>query len=674
MEKILAKWMAFSKTQKTTMILCTILALILMIGAGIVIASLGENKDAMGTESTEGSESLFAEEVFGEATEATETTEVTEMEVIETVTVSLTASSIEKDLKIKILDENDVRIKGQPFVITVTPEGASEGKEYNDHDMDGIIYMKSMTPGKYTVQLHELEGFVPVENPITATVKDQIVYEKVDVSNEIKDESEISETEKAPDNGESTQNQIKDTLTYLESDVKTDEVTKDKVDISAFAEAKASTEKHVVVLENGSETAELALPKTATLYTSGKDTAKTLLLELNVTDATGIVTDIQWQLNGNAIASTVADNNMSATLTMKEIGTAKVLVVVTYEQDSASTDSSEGADSAEGSEGSETPEGNSVGLSANMGELPSTTTKTVTLECTVSVENQPDNQTQLKDTSGNLLYLDDEAKTPATPASYVDAEKFYANPKYVGWHELDGKSYYYKEDGTPATGKQIIGGVEYEFDESGYLITKERSIGIDVSKWNKEIDWEKVANDPAGIEFAIIRCGNRYGKTGAIAEDPYFKQNIEGAIKNGIKVGVYFYSQAITKAEAVEEASAALELVKGYNLQLPIYIDTEHLDGGRANALSKEERTEILITFCEVIKNAGYKPGVYSGAYWYKNHVDTSKIEQYHIWVAQYRDELTYQGRYDIWQYTSDGSVSGIKGRVDMNIAYRTYY
>jgi len=107
---------------------------------------------------------------------------------------------------------------------------------------------------------------------------------------------------------------------------------------------------------------------------------------------------------------------------------------------------------------------------------------------------------------------------------------------------------------------------------------------------------------------------------------------------------------------------------------LPIYIDTEGLEGGRANDLSKEERTEILKTFCEVIKNAGYKPGVYSGAYWFKNHVIASEVEQYHIWVAQYNEELTYKGRYDIWQYTSDGSISGIKGRVDMNIAYRVYY
>ena len=617
--------------------------------------SAGEiyNADAPGTESTtetEGTEVFGTEEVF--------MTEETEMEVIETISVKIYPSSIEKDLKIKILDENNVRVKGQNFVIVVTPEGGSEGKEYTDDDKDGMIHIKSMKPGKYTVLLQEIEGYVPVENPITATVKDQIAYEKVEIKNEIKNESEVG-SEGQTNNGESTKNEIKDTLPYLESDVKTDEVTKDKVDISGFADAIISAEKNTTVFGES----QISLPKTATLYTSGKDTAKTVTLQLGLTSAEEIAKEkIVWKVEGSAVDYVVSDDKMSATLTMKSVGTAKVSVVVAYEESVAP----EIPEDSQESESLDDPEGNSVGLS-------STIEKTAIVECAVSVENQTDNQTQLKDANGNLLYLDEDAKAPATPANFATAEKFYANPRYVGWHEIDGKSYYYKEDGTPATGKQIIGGVEYEFDESGYLITKERSIGIDVSKWQGEIDWAKVANDPAGIEFAIIRCGNRYSKTGDIVEDPYFRENIEGAIKNGIKVGVYFYSQAITKAEAVEEASAALELVKGYNLQLPIYIDTES-SGGRADALTKQERTEILKTFCEVVKNAGYKPGVYSGAYWYNNNVIVSEIEQYHIWVAQYNDELTYKGRYDIWQYTSSGSVAGIKGKVDMNIAYRTYY
>lgn len=668
MEKIITLWNQFSKIQKMISVLLALLATSVVVGGVVLIANSGKNTNApsveLETENNERKESEI-EEVF-----QTEATEETESEVIETISVVLSASSIEKDLKIKILDENDVRIKGQPFVITVTPEGANEGIEYNDHDMDGIIIVKPLEPGKYTVQLHEMEGYVVEENPITATVKDQIVYEKVDISNEIKDESEIdSSKEESKNNADSTENEIKDTLAYVETSVKTDEVTKDKVDLSVFADAKVSEEKNVVSFGEN----EVALPKSVTLYTSGNDTAKTVLLQLDLKDEPGIVKDIAWELDDAYILDyKVAEDKKSATITMKSAGKAMVSVLVSYE----TTVSDEGKNNSEKSDDLDTLDvsGEITGNeSIAVEELQDVTIETVTVACSVSVENQPDNQTQLKDTNGSLLYLDKDATKIATPSDYLTSEKFYVNPKYTGWQKLDGKVYYYKADNTYATGKQIIGGVEYEFDETGYLITRERSIGIDVSKWQGEIDWEKVANSGVGIDFAIIRCGYRGISSGDLIEDPYFKKNIEGAIKNGIKVGVYFYSQAITKAEAIEEASMALELVKGYNLQLPIYIDTEG-SGGRGDTISKSERTEILKTFCEVIKNAGFKPGVYSGRYWYNNHVITSKIEQYHIWVAQYNDVCEYEGRYDIWQYTSSGSVPGINGKVDMNIAYRVYY
>lgn len=668
MEKIITLWNQFSKIQKMISVLLALLATSVVVGGVVLIANSGKNTNApsveLETESNETEESEI-EEVF-----QTEATEETESEVIETISVVLSASSIEKDLKIKILDENDVRIKGQSFVITVTKEGTSEGKEYSDHDMDGIIIVKPLEPGKYTVQLHEMEGYVVEENPITATVKDQIVYEKVDISNEIKDESEIdSSKEESKNNADSTENEIKDTLAYVETSVTTDEVTKDKVDLSVFADAKVSEEKNVVSFGEN----EVALPKSVTLYTSGNDTAKTVLLQLDLKDEPGIVKDIAWELDDAYVLDyEVAEDKKSATVTMKSAGKAMVSVLVSYKTivSDEATDDSEESDDLDTLDVSGEITGNE---SIAVEELQDVTIETVTVACSVSVENQPDNQTQLKDANGRLLYLDKDATKIATPSDYLTSEKFYANPKYTGWQKFNGKVYYYKVDNTYATGKQIIGGVEYEFDETGYLITRERSIGIDVSKWQGEIDWNKVANSGAGIDFAIIRCGYRGISSGDLVEDPYFKKNIEGAIKNGIKVGVYFYSQAITKAEAIEEASMALELVKGYNLQLPIYIDTEG-SGGRGDTISKSERTEILKTFCEVIKNAGFKPGVYSGRYWYNNHVITSEIEQYHIWVAQYNDVCEYEGRYDIWQYTSSGSVPGINGKVDMNIAYRVYY
>jgi len=192
-------------------------------------------------------------------------------------------------------------------------------------------------------------------------------------------------------------------------------------------------------------------------------------------------------------------------------------------------------------------------------------------------------------------------------------------------------------------------------------------LGIDVSKWNKEIDWAAVK--ASGVEFVIIRCGYRGSKTGVLVEDPYFRKNIEGAKAVGLDVGVYFFTQAITQSEAVEEASMVLSLIKDYEPDYPIFIDTEG-SGGRADSLDAATRTEICRAFCETVEQAGYESGVYASRNWYYNQVDDDALSQYTIWVAEYREEPLYTGRYDIWQYTSSGSVDGIEGRVDLNLSY----
>ena len=193
--------------------------------------------------------------------------------------------------------------------------------------------------------------------------------------------------------------------------------------------------------------------------------------------------------------------------------------------------------------------------------------------------------------------------------------------------------------------------------------------GIDVSKWNKEIDWEKVK--AAGVDFAIIRCAYRGSSTGALVEDPYFKKNMEGATKAGIQVGVYFFTQAVNVTEAMEEASIAVSLVKDYPLAYPIFIDTE---GAGANAraanLDVETRTEVCRTFCETVEAAGYNAGVYASKNWFNKNLDTSKLSNYYTWLAEYKGEATYEGNYEFWQYTSSGKVDGINGRVDLNVGY----
>ncbi len=194
-------------------------------------------------------------------------------------------------------------------------------------------------------------------------------------------------------------------------------------------------------------------------------------------------------------------------------------------------------------------------------------------------------------------------------------------------------------------------------------------LGIDVSKWNGEIDWDKVKND--GIEFVMIRCGYRGSVTGALVEDPNFMKNIRGAKAAGLKVGVYFFTQATNEIEAIEEASMVVTLCDGYQLDYPVIIDSEGAGGnGRADKLDVDTRTNVCKAFCETIENAGYEAGVYASRSWYNSNLNVSKLNDYKIWLAEYRSTPLYSGYYDMWQYTSKGSVDGIEGNVDLNISY----
>ena len=198
------------------------------------------------------------------------------------------------------------------------------------------------------------------------------------------------------------------------------------------------------------------------------------------------------------------------------------------------------------------------------------------------------------------------------------------------------------------------------------------SLGIDVSKWQGEIDWDKVKND--GIEFVIIRCGYRGSVTGTLVEDPYFEQNIRGATAAGLQVGVYFFTQAVNEVEAVEESSMVVSLIRDYELTYPVFIDTEGAGGnGRADSLSVERRTAVCEAFCTTVENAGFEAGVYASRNWYNKNLETAFLDDFVIWLAEYRSVPLYQGYYQMWQYTSKGSVNGISGNVDMNISYMGY-
>lgn len=197
-------------------------------------------------------------------------------------------------------------------------------------------------------------------------------------------------------------------------------------------------------------------------------------------------------------------------------------------------------------------------------------------------------------------------------------------------------------------------------------------LGIDVSKWNGDIDWELVKAE--GIDFAIIRCGYRGSSSGWLIEDPYFYQNLMEAKKAGVKVGVYFFTQATNTVEAVEEASMVISLLGEEELDYPVFIDTEGAGGnGRADTLDTITRTAVCDAFCKTIENAGLKAGIYASRNWYGVNLNVDELEKYHIWLAEYRHTPLYTQRYDMWQYTSSGTIAGIDGRVDLNVSYLGY-
>ena len=196
-------------------------------------------------------------------------------------------------------------------------------------------------------------------------------------------------------------------------------------------------------------------------------------------------------------------------------------------------------------------------------------------------------------------------------------------------------------------------------------------VGIDVSRHQKSIEWEKVKND--GIDFAIIRVGYRGYEIGRLILDDRFKYNIENAIGVGIDVGVYFFSQATTEEEAIEEAEFLIKHIKGYRIKGPVVFDLEELGSinSRIDNLTTEERTNVALAFCKVIKKAGYDPMIYASRSHLLNQYYLNKIAKYEIWVAEYNVSPLFEYDFRIWQYTDKGKVDGISTNVDLNIYFK---
>ena len=520
----------------------------------------------------------------------------------------------------------------------------------------GTALAEDVEPGDYTLSLQPIEGYV-LPDAEAVTVKEKVVY-KADVQavkEKIVQASQVNES--AEDSGVSNAGsapiaeEVTDTVTYAES-------AQTEIGTKTTYTAKLSSSGHLL-LADGTETPYLPVYKDGTRellgatrdpnYAANTGTAAWLPGAADSIHPLAVNGRMAWahradepavQEDADATATPVAQEIASDATPVPEVTEAP-----TPEPTAAPTP-----------EVTETPAPTAAPTEAPTPEPTAEPTAAPTPEVTGTPAPTADptagwpNDIEAKDLAGYGFDV-----TSSDGIEY----------QYSGWQEIDGVTYYY--DPTthqPVTGQQVIQGDLYTFGADGALNRTAR--GIDVSKFQGSIDWNAVKAD--GITFAIIRCGYRGYGSGALVEDSTYRANIQGAINAGLKVGVYFYSQAVNEAEAVEEASMVLSLVGGYSLPLGVYYDTESVSGGRANGISAAERTACAVAFCETIRNSGYSAGVYSYASWFYNALNFANISKYNIWIAQYRDTLSFSYKYNIWQYTGSGSVNGISRPVDMNI------
>lgn len=535
---------------------------------------------------------------------------------------------------------------GVAATITLT-DAKGNATDYELDTETGTALAEDVTPGDYTLAVQPIEGYTQPEAQ-TVTVKEKVVY-KADVKavkEKIVQASQVNES--AEDSGVSNAgsapivNEVTDTVTYADS-------AKTETGSKTSYTAKLSSSGHLL-LADGTETPYLPV------YQDGTK------------DLIGAMRDTSYAAN-TATAAWLPGAADSVTL----LGAANTRMAWVHRADEPVTVQEETGATAPAAEETPvpadptpepapeiTPEPTPEATPAPTEAPTETPAETQTPAPTAAPTQAP---TQVPDPTAG--WPDNIAVQELANYGFAVTSATTTIYEYTGWQDIDGATYYYDPSThQPVTGQQVIQGNVYTFAADGALNRTAR--GIDVSKFQGSIDWNAVKSD--GITFAIIRCGYRGYGSGALVEDSTYRQNIQGAINAGLRVGVYFYSQAINEAEAVEEASMVLSLVSGYSLPLGVYYDTESVGGGRANALSAAERTACAVAFCETIRSAGYSAGVYSYASWFYNALNFANISKYNIWIAQYRDTLSFSYKHNIWQYTGSGSVKGISKPVDMNI------
>lgn len=219
---------------------------------------------------------------------------------------------------------------------------------------------------------------------------------------------------------------------------------------------------------------------------------------------------------------------------------------------------------------------------------------------------------------------------------------------------------------------KIMDGFMAYVDDDGNKISH---LGVDLSYHNKSVDFDALA--ASGIEFVMLRCGYRGYTEGGLVKDEKFDEYAAEANRVGLKLGVYFFTQAVTMEEAHDEAEFVIDLIKDYDISYPVAIDTEHVpdSGARTNEneISDELRTQMIIEFCKTVSEEGYYPMIYASENWMRRNMDLSKLTEYDFWVPQYLDENDFLFDFTIWQYTEAGYAPGIDGEVDLDISMVDY-
>ena len=689
------------------------------------VAVVGKNLEAIGMSGEEvlSAVAVAAQNAPEEASEE-ETTETEtgyeEKNLEANVDVILKLSSMQKDMKIKFADKNSGKLIGnQPF--TVKLEGASS-QNAKDDDKDGIIYLKDLKAGDYVVTVtgpDEISGRKAAGISGRVTVKDKIEYKKVDVTDEIKKESEINVAKEDTAIAPAVESVLQDTVEWVAS-TKTpagngqeyEEVGKSDIPEPAQARllepeikyAYFAKETQIAVFDQPREESPAESENTPPTESEGtkpseseSESGSSKPTESESTKPSESESTKPSESESATESSTAATEPTKTPETKPEEVKVKKITIsgsatvevgqtvslsVTVSPDNAANKSVRWEIVSGKEFVSVDDKGTVKGVKAGEAKIKAVAQDGSNVESGISTVkvtekkiNRGDTKTLLKDKNGNQLYCKDgDTYREATTADYYTKDKFYRKKanveyRYTGWQTIDGKRFFYDKNGTAVTGEQVIQGVKYTFNGDGSLNTG-TVMGIDISKHNGNIDWNAVKN--SGVQYVILRCGYRGSASGVLVEDQKFKSNIQGATAAGLRVGIYFFSQAVNEVEAVEEASMTLSLIKKYRITYPVYIDVESANG-RADGISKEARTSVINAFCQTIRNSGYTPGLYANKNWLTEKINTGALGGCKIWLAQYVAAPTYGGRYEMWQYSSRGSIAGIKGNVDLNVSYMGY-